>query len=111
MNGDNGNDTITGGSGHDTINGNNGNDVITGGIGHDIITGGDGDDTIDGQYGHDNIAGNDVMIHYTVEIRCDHANHHPPSTTRTSINLCRSSPSPPSYIYITMTRLHHQIQL
>jgi VCBS repeat-containing protein len=42
--GNNGDDTIYGGSGNDTINGNNGNDTIIGGFGADHLAGGNGDD-------------------------------------------------------------------
>ncbi|WP_107667251.1 FG-GAP-like repeat-containing protein [Cyanothece sp. BG0011] len=40
MEGENGNDTLTGGSNDDVITGGDGNDMITGGLGGDILTGG-----------------------------------------------------------------------
>jgi Ca2+-binding RTX toxin-like protein len=45
-----GNDTLTGGSGADSIYGNGGNDVIAGGGGADSISGGVGNDTISGNF-------------------------------------------------------------
>ena len=46
LNGGGGNDTINALDGADTVNGNGGNDTITGGLGVDTINGGAGDDTI-----------------------------------------------------------------
>jgi len=53
VDGNNGNDTITGGSGNDTLIGNNGNDMILGGAGTDAVFGGNGNDNIDGGRGTD----------------------------------------------------------
>ncbi|SFO98323.1 Hemolysin-type calcium-binding repeat-containing protein [Cohaesibacter marisflavi] len=62
LNGDRGDDTITGGDGadlifaykgDDTINGNAGNDIIYGMDNDDTIHGGDGDDQLYGGYGND----------------------------------------------------------
>ena len=70
LNGQNGNDTIYGGSNADTINGGNGddklygyagNDVIYGGKGNDCIYGGDGNDKIYGQYGDNILKGGEGM--------------------------------------------------
>jgi Ca2+-binding RTX toxin-like protein len=53
VDGSNGNDTITGGSGNDTLIGSNGNDAILGGVGTDTIFAGNGNDTVDGGRGTD----------------------------------------------------------
>ncbi len=57
MNGNDGNDMITGGDGNDVITGGAGNDTLLGGLGDDTIDGGDGDDTVDGGAGNDNLMG------------------------------------------------------
>ena len=83
VNGGNGNDTITVGSGSDSVTGGGGNDSITGGAGSDVLFGNDGNDTIlsgsgasilDGGNGDDTLiannagellngdAGNDMLI-------------------------------------------------
>ena len=69
IDGDNGNDSITGspdfgdsiigGHGDDTIDGQDGNDTITGGDGNDSIIAGDGDDSVLGGDGQDSITGDD----------------------------------------------------
>lgn len=62
--GGSGDDTIDGGKGRDYIDGGPGKDKITGGDGDDVIYGGDGDDDIDGGAGHDYIdggKGNDTL--------------------------------------------------
>jgi hypothetical protein len=51
------NDTIHGDDGNDTIDGRYGNDTIFGDAGNDTITGGAGNDTIDGGTGTDNLCG------------------------------------------------------
>jgi Ca2+-binding RTX toxin-like protein len=51
--GNNGNDTITGGAGNDVLVGGNGDDAILGGAGADTIFGGSGDDRVDGGRGTD----------------------------------------------------------
>jgi hypothetical protein len=56
INGNGGNDTITGNNLGDAINGGDGNDTMTGGTGADTLNGGLGDDTING------LAGNDTLI-------------------------------------------------
>ncbi|MBO7672020.1 hypothetical protein J6S88_01280 [bacterium] len=73
LNGQNGNDTIyggtnadviDGGAGNDKLYGYNGNDQIYGGRGNDIIYGGNGNDRIYGQYGTNIIKGengNDII--------------------------------------------------
>ena len=48
---------LTGGLGHDEIDGGAGNDTITGGVGNGILNGGDGDDTLDGQEGTERLFG------------------------------------------------------
>jgi hypothetical protein len=60
--GGDGNDTLTGGGGDDSISGGNGNDIIRGGGGNDYVYGGAGDDTVNGGNGSDVVyggAGND----------------------------------------------------
>ena len=57
INGGDGNDTITGGGGNDTITGGNGNDTLTGSAGDDSLTGGDGNDTLTGSEGNDTLIG------------------------------------------------------
>jgi Ca2+-binding RTX toxin-like protein len=56
VNGDDGNDTITGSPDDDILNGGNGLDTLNGGAGDDRISGNDGNDTMNGD------AGNDVMV-------------------------------------------------
>jgi Ca2+-binding RTX toxin-like protein len=46
LNGNAGNDTLTGGDGNDTLNGGAGDDLLTGGAGDDTLVGGAGIDTI-----------------------------------------------------------------
>jgi len=58
ISGGNGNDTLTGTPGNDTISGGNGNDVINAGDGNDNVTGGNGSDTINGGRGNDILHGN-----------------------------------------------------
>ncbi len=48
-----GNDTITGGAGHDVLWGDQGNDTLTGAAGNDVLIGGDGSDRLVGSAGHD----------------------------------------------------------
>lgn len=55
--GGSGNDTLMGFGGNDTITGNDGDDVLVGGHGHDTLTGGNGDDTLDGGSGNDSLVG------------------------------------------------------
>ncbi len=65
LNGGEGNDTITGGSGSDVISGGAGDDTLVGGPGTDVLQGGDGNDTLTGGTGADahlGGAGNDRMI-------------------------------------------------
>ncbi|MBA3756453.1 MAG: hypothetical protein H0X02_09600 [Nitrosomonas sp.] len=58
INGNGGNDIITGGSGSDFLNGVEGNDTITGNAGDDNISGVGGNDNISGGGGADNLTGN-----------------------------------------------------
>ena len=59
INGNGGNDTITGTRFDDTLNGGDGNDTITGGAGNDTLTGGNGMDTLTGSAGNDRLSGPD----------------------------------------------------
>jgi Ca2+-binding RTX toxin-like protein len=64
MSGDDGNDTLDAGGGHDQIWGRDGDDLIYAGWGHDMVGAGLGDDTIWAADGEDTIlgeAGNDVL--------------------------------------------------
>lgn len=74
LNGDAGNDTITGsaeddtilgGDGDDMISGDAGNDTLRGGLGNDSLAGGDDDDLLEGEDGNDTLqgdAGNDSLL-------------------------------------------------
>lgn len=56
---------LTGGPGHDEIEGEGGNDVLEGGAGNGILEGGDGDDNLDGQEGTEKLFGgdgNDILL-------------------------------------------------
>lgn len=55
--GEEGNDSLTGGRRGDEIRGNAGNDTIAGGVGADELSGGSGNDTITGQGGNDSLTG------------------------------------------------------
>ncbi|HYI39635.1 MAG TPA: calcium-binding protein [Allosphingosinicella sp.] len=48
-----GDDTLSGGDGHDTLTGNGGDDSLYGGIGHDVLSGGTGADYLEGNDGND----------------------------------------------------------
>ncbi|MDT8364229.1 MAG: hemolysin expression modulating protein [Nitrosomonas sp.] len=50
---------IDGGSGHDEIEGGAGNDIIRSGDGNGVLRGGDGDDDLDGQAGTERLFGGD----------------------------------------------------
>lgn len=56
---------LTGGPGHDEIEGGAGNDTIKGGAGNGILNGGDGNDILDGQEGTEKLFGgngNDILL-------------------------------------------------
>ncbi|AMW35851.1 hypothetical protein HEQ62_10535 [Haematospirillum jordaniae] len=53
LDGGDGNDTLDGGAGNDTLKGSAGNDRLYGGAGNDSLTGGTGNDTLDGGAGDD----------------------------------------------------------
>lgn len=55
LNGRNGNDLLKGGKGRDTLNGGNGNDILKGGKGRDTLNGGKGNDILKGGKGRDTI--------------------------------------------------------
>src|ERR1700716_4260946 len=64
FNGDEGNNTIVGGSDNDLIQGFGGNDLLQGGGGADTVVGGTGNDAVDGNDGNDSVeggAGNDTL--------------------------------------------------
>jgi len=50
---------ITGGTGHDKLEGEGGNDTLKGGDGNDTLEGGSGNDILDGQGGTDKLEGED----------------------------------------------------
>ena len=56
--GDDGNDTLLGGSGSDSFDGGAGVDFLAGGGGADVLLGGDDDDVLSGDGGNDSLAGN-----------------------------------------------------
>ena len=63
--GDEVDNVIAAGIGHDVVEGNGGNDTITGGEGNDSLGGGVGNDTLDGQGGTDKLfgdAGDDILL-------------------------------------------------
>jgi uncharacterized delta-60 repeat protein len=60
IDGGQGNDTLTGGSGDDVILGGGGIDTITGSAGNDFLVGGDGADRIVGSAGHDILVAGDI---------------------------------------------------
>ena len=65
--GNTGNDTILGGDGSDYINGDAGDDKLYGNVGNDTIAGGAGNDSLKGGDGNDvfvHVADNDVIIDY-----------------------------------------------
>lgn len=59
LNGQAGDDTLTGGDGTDTLDGGDGNDVLAAGAGNDSVIGGAGDDVLSGQDGNDTLNGGD----------------------------------------------------
>ena len=79
INGNEGNNRLTGGSGNDVINGNGGNDrlnggsgadILNGGAGKDELNGGSGNDILDGGSGSDELeggSGNDTLIYTLAE--------------------------------------------
>ncbi|MEL6464477.1 MAG: tandem-95 repeat protein [Pseudomonadota bacterium] len=63
--GDDGNDTLLGGEGDDTLYGEGGNDLLRGGDDNDLLFGGDGNDRLEGGKGDDLLdggAGGDTLI-------------------------------------------------
>jgi len=55
LDGGNGNDTLLGGAGNDTLDGGNGKDLLDGGAGNDTLDGGTGKDTLLGGAGNDSL--------------------------------------------------------
>ena len=65
LQGDKGNDVLIGRGGNDTLDGGVGNDALHGGDGNDSLTGGDGNDILEGGAGSDALiggAGNDTLV-------------------------------------------------
>ncbi len=63
--GDDLDNVLTGGPGHDEIEGEGGNDVLKGGAGNGILEGGDGNDNLDGQQGTEKLFGengDDILL-------------------------------------------------
>ena len=71
INGNGGNDRLNGGAGNDTLNGGAGNDELHGGSGNDILDGGSGSDEVEGGSGNDrliyNLAENNVIGKFTYD--------------------------------------------
>src|SRR5882757_733852 len=67
ISGGNGNDTLLGEAGNDTLSGGNGNDSLLGGTGNDVVDGGNGNDSLDGNAGSDTVRGGngDDILTYT----------------------------------------------
>jgi Ca2+-binding RTX toxin-like protein len=57
LNGGNGNDSLIGNAGNDTLIGGNGTDFLVGSAGDDLLDGGNGDDTLTGGLGSDTLTG------------------------------------------------------
>src|SRR5712671_2282851 len=57
FNGDEGNNTIVGGSDNDLIQGGGGADTVVGGTGNDAVDGNDGNDWVEGGAGNDTLTG------------------------------------------------------
>ncbi len=57
INGDNGNNTLTGTAANDVLNGLGGNDTLNGGAGDDTLNGGEGNDTLNGGANNDTLNG------------------------------------------------------
>lgn len=57
LNGNFGDNSLTGGTGDDTLNGSFGNDVLNGGAGNDTLAGGYGNDDLNGGSGNDYLSG------------------------------------------------------
>ena len=64
---DQGQDTLDGGDGDDTIYGHGGGDTLTGGSGDDLIIAGDGSDTVTGGIGADGLHGG-FTVEYQTEL-------------------------------------------
>lgn len=61
INGDGGDNTLTGSAVADHITAGSGNDTVIGGLGNDVLSGNDGDDTLDGGQGNDILNGDPGM--------------------------------------------------
>jgi Ca2+-binding RTX toxin-like protein len=64
-----GNDTVTGGAGHDVIFGDTGNDTLTGAAGNDVLIGGSGSDRLVGSAGHDILVAGDLQSYNYATLR------------------------------------------
>ena len=71
INGNGGNDKLSGGSGDDTLNGGAGKDELNGGSGNDVLDGGSGSDELEGGSGNDRLiytlAENNVIGKFTYD--------------------------------------------
>jgi VCBS repeat-containing protein len=71
INGNGGNDRLSGGSGDDTLNGGAGKDELNGGSGNDVLDGGSGSDELEGGSGNDTLiytlAENNVIGKFTYD--------------------------------------------
>jgi Ca2+-binding RTX toxin-like protein len=75
LTGDNGDDTILGGSGGDNLSGGTGDDLLVGGTGDDGLTGGAGNDRLFGGFGNDEAVGGDGNDTFFAGVDQDGSDH------------------------------------